>query len=180
MNWEYYSKIKCWCIKQWKMKYLDETAFGLAIHIYWNDSHKYLALSWAYYRDKMLSRYIIKDSMKRKVLFIYRSASLLGSVSQTPLEMGYIRGSHVFDTMTTLLCTLLCTKLNKCYVKYTVYLFFQSCSLVFILLSWIFSSIIGERGAIYAYLQVVTWLYKNIMILTSQTEQRLKEIRFKV
>ena len=123
MNWEYYSKVKCWCVKQWKMKYLDETAFGLVIHIYRNESHKYLAPSWAYYRDKMLSRYIIKDSLKRKVLFIYRSASLLGSVSQTPLEMGYIRRSHVFDTMTTLLCTLLYTKLNKYCVENTVNLF---------------------------------------------------------
>ena len=123
MNREYYSKVKCWCVKQWRMKYLDKTAFGLVIHIYRNESHKYLALSWAYYRDKMLSRYIIKDSLKRKVLFNYRSASLLGSFSQTPLEMGYIRRSHVFDTMTTLLCTLLYIKLNEYCVENTVNLF---------------------------------------------------------
>ena len=58
------SNVKKWLVEQFQMKDLGEVSYILGIQIIRDRKNKLLALSQAYYIDKVLARFSMQDSKK--------------------------------------------------------------------------------------------------------------------
>ncbi|KAA0048791.1 gag/pol protein [Cucumis melo var. makuwa] len=112
---DYLTKIKKWLATQFQMKDLGDEQFVLGIQIVRNCRNRTLAMSQAYYIDKMLSRYKMQNSKKGLLPYKYGIHLSKEQCPKTSQEIEDMRNILYASAVGSLMYAMLCTRPDICY-----------------------------------------------------------------